>query len=249
MESKWLPPVFNWQKMVSQEFGEHAIDYSKWGYKGHNGIDIACPDGTPVMAVDHAILKKIGYEPDGYGHYVVLTHDDKSETLYAHLSEVLAKTAGQEIQRGEVIGKSGRSGCVTGPHLHLSYRTYRYDPNNGYGGYTDPREKLDSESYPVAAAGPADREDPAGSTEGSIKIGDAVEVVAVNGMNLRSSPSMESNAIAEWMMPGQRLRIAGEVVMVNGIRLWPVEKIVPGWAAEQDYDGTGLIKKVESEKE
>lgn len=87
----------------------------------HNGIDFAAVEGTPVLAVDSGQVAIADWN-GGYGLMVVLEHDSgSSETLYAHLSEILVEP-GEMVQVGQVIGLVGSTGYSTGPHLHFEYR-------------------------------------------------------------------------------------------------------------------------------
>ena len=92
----------------------------------HWGIDIAAPPGTPVLAATDGVVAGMGWDPDGYGHYVVLTHDSGWQTLYAHLQSAKSSgyvtTLGMAVRRGDAIGGLGSSGASTGPHLHFEVR-------------------------------------------------------------------------------------------------------------------------------
>ncbi len=83
-----------------------------------NAVDFGLPVGSPVLAAaaGKVIIAKTGYN-GGYGTYVVMTHADGSQTLYAHLSK-LNVVAGDTVSQGERIGSSGNTGRSTGPHLH-----------------------------------------------------------------------------------------------------------------------------------
>jgi murein DD-endopeptidase MepM/ murein hydrolase activator NlpD len=84
----------------------------------HNGIDFACSVGTPIKAVLDGIVKRAG-KGGGYGRLVEVEHEDVGLTSrYAHLSRILVKT-GRKVNRGDIIGLSGKSGLATGPHLHF----------------------------------------------------------------------------------------------------------------------------------
>ncbi len=86
----------------------------------HQGIDLAAPLGTPVKATANGNVIRIEdehFDPDKYGKYIVIQHDEVYSTMYTQLSEVLVKE-GQAVKKGEMIGKVGESGRSTGPHLH-----------------------------------------------------------------------------------------------------------------------------------
>ncbi len=93
------------------------------GVHGYNGVDLAAPVGTPVLASaegDVIIAKQGGYN-GGYGSYVVIQHGNGSQTLYSHMSRVTAYGA-QHVMKGQVIGYVGATGKATGPHLHFEIR-------------------------------------------------------------------------------------------------------------------------------
>lgn len=84
----------------------------------HNAIDIVAPEGTPVKAAMDGRAADIGYNAI-YGNYVILSHPEGYQTLYAHLSKVSVKR-GASIRQGVVLGTVGTTGYSTGPHLHFS---------------------------------------------------------------------------------------------------------------------------------
>jgi murein DD-endopeptidase MepM/ murein hydrolase activator NlpD len=90
---------------------------------GNNGVDIAALVGTPVLAsADGQIIsaKSSGYN-GGYGSMIIIKHNGKLQTLYAHLSTVDV-VVGQYVSKGQVIGAVGNTGRSTGPHLHFEVR-------------------------------------------------------------------------------------------------------------------------------
>jgi LysM repeat protein len=94
------------------------------GIHGWNAVDIASPRGTPIYAAASGtviIARSGGGWNGGYGNYVVITHENGTQTLYAHMSSVAA-SAGQSVSSGEIIGHVGRTGEATGPHLHFEVR-------------------------------------------------------------------------------------------------------------------------------
>lgn len=99
---------------VSSPFGlrGHGFDYGV-----HRGVDIAVPTGTPVRAMARGRVHFAGSLP-GYGLAVVVDHSGSTRTLYAHLSRIHVQ-AGDQLRGHDVIGLSGATGRVTGPHLHF----------------------------------------------------------------------------------------------------------------------------------
>ena len=93
------------------------------GVHGYNSIDFGCQAGTPILASasgDVVVAREGGWN-GGYGTYVVIQHDNGSQTLYAHQSDVIVFT-GQRVVQGQVIGYVGRTGKATGNHLHFEIR-------------------------------------------------------------------------------------------------------------------------------
>jgi RHS repeat-associated protein len=86
--------------------------------KYHGGLDLATKTGSDVRSMAGGKVVKIGWDPKGYGNYVVIQHPNGYYSLYAHLESTGVKK-GKEVKDGEVIGKSGNTGGSTGPHLHL----------------------------------------------------------------------------------------------------------------------------------
>lgn len=87
----------------------------------HAGIDIGAPSGTPIKAAAAGTVTYSGNAGDGYGNYVVISHGNGIQTLYAHCSKLLVKK-GQKVSQGELIAKVGSTGNSTGNHLHLEVR-------------------------------------------------------------------------------------------------------------------------------
>jgi murein DD-endopeptidase MepM/ murein hydrolase activator NlpD len=86
----------------------------------HFGIDLACPEGTPIRAADDGVVLFSG-EQRGYGKLILVAHDRDVVTVYAHNARNLV-SAGEKVGRGEEIGRVGRTGNATGPHLHFEVR-------------------------------------------------------------------------------------------------------------------------------
>ncbi len=93
------------------------------GIHGYNGVDIAAPRGTPILASagGEVIVSRQGGWNGGYGNYIVIQHDNGTQTLYSHNSENIV-SVGQSVVRGQVIGYVGSSGKSTGSHVHFEIR-------------------------------------------------------------------------------------------------------------------------------
>lgn len=93
------------------------------GLHGYNAIDLAAPVGTPIFAAANGrvMISRAGGWNGGYGTYIVIEHQNGTQTLYSHNSRNLV-SVGQSVVQGQVIGYIGTSGKTTGPHLHFEIR-------------------------------------------------------------------------------------------------------------------------------
>ena len=90
-------------------------------YRYHYGTDVKVYTGDTISCAFDGMIRIIDYEPKGYGHYIVVRHDNGLETVYAHLSRVLVHE-NQRVHCGEPIGLGGNTGRSTGSHLHFEIR-------------------------------------------------------------------------------------------------------------------------------
>jgi murein DD-endopeptidase MepM/ murein hydrolase activator NlpD len=132
---------------VSQWYGGNAATYSQFKMKGHNGIDLAVPVGTPVFAPISGIVKVID-DKEGYGlHIKIRNASSGCEVVLGHLSGCLVKD-GDFVGCYQKIALSGNSGFSTGAHIHIGIRFLIpsekdiwswevRDYCNGYFGYVD----------------------------------------------------------------------------------------------------------------
>jgi murein DD-endopeptidase MepM/ murein hydrolase activator NlpD len=89
---------------------------------GHNdGIDLAVPQGTSVMAAENGVVAYAGNELKGYGNLILIRHANNWVSAYAHNEEILVKR-GDKVRRGQIIAKAGASGSVTQPQVHFELR-------------------------------------------------------------------------------------------------------------------------------
>ena len=117
---QWPLPVAG---TITSQFG-HRVDPITGEVSSHTGTDIACAEGTPILAAaDGTVTVANGLDSWGgsYGYYIQIDHGGGLETLYAHCSSICV-TTGQQVQAGQVIGYVGHTGRVTGSHLHLEVR-------------------------------------------------------------------------------------------------------------------------------
>lgn len=119
------------KKAMGERFASPiAIKYrmtSGFGYRGdpftgvrqfHNGIDMACPQGTPVLSTMAGKVVAVAWS-NVYGNYIIVDHGNGYQTMYGHLSKTLVKK-GQEVSQKSRLGLVGSTGYSTGPHLHFT---------------------------------------------------------------------------------------------------------------------------------
>ena len=114
---QWPLPVAG---TITSQFG-HRVDPITGEVSSHTGTDIACAEGTPILAAaDGTVIVANGLDSWGgsYGYYIQIDHGGGLETLYAHCSSICV-TTDQQVQAGQVIGYVGHTGRATGSHLHL----------------------------------------------------------------------------------------------------------------------------------
>lgn len=107
----------------------------------HHGIDLPYPEGTPVVAAFNGTVRVSTYNNGGYGNLVIIRHDNKLETYYAHLHRRLVNP-GQVVKAGDTIGLGGSTGRSRGPHLHFETRYL--------GTHFNPARIIDFQNYKLA---------------------------------------------------------------------------------------------------
>ena len=112
---EYLPSAFDGYIWPAQGILTSGYGW-RWG-RMHQGIDIAAPIGTPVLAAASGQVINAGWH-GGYGNLIKLKHLDGSLTLYAHNQKILV-THGQKVNQGEQIAEMGSTGRSTGSHLHF----------------------------------------------------------------------------------------------------------------------------------
>lgn len=121
--------IFSWpidpkHFWLSSLFGPRKKPNGTWGF--HYGLDMAAIRGTPVHAAASGIVVE-AYADKGFGKTILLSHNSQFQTRYAHLDKILIKP-GQTIERGQLIGRVGRTGNVRGrydgSHLHFEVNSF-----------------------------------------------------------------------------------------------------------------------------
>lgn len=121
-----------WQAPVGVKSSHnYSAGGSMWSSGTHTGVDFPVATGTELHAVGNATVTEAGWG-GRYGNNIVLKMTDGTYTQYAHLSRVDVKV-NQKVTTGQVIGLTGATGNVTGPHLHFEART-----GPAYGSDIDP---------------------------------------------------------------------------------------------------------------
>lgn len=113
------PNLWPVEGQVTGSFGERIDPFNGEG-AFHSGVDIGTSYGHPIVAPADGIVT-LTDNMGGYGKTIMIDHGNAISTRYGHLSG-FAVTAGQKVQRGDVIGYVGESGRSTGPHLHYEVR-------------------------------------------------------------------------------------------------------------------------------
>ena len=105
------------------------------GGVNNDGIDISVPEGTAVKATENGVVVYAGDELEGFGNLVLVRHSDGWVSAYAH-NKSLEVSRGDEVRRGEIIARSGRTGDANMPKLHFELRknSTPVDPLKHLGG-------------------------------------------------------------------------------------------------------------------
>lgn len=114
-DASWISPVSGYT--VTSPFGMRVhpvLGVSRM----HNGIDMACAQGTPIYATRAGKVTVASYQAGGAGNYVSINHLDGFSSIYMHMTHYVV-SAGQNVSQGQLIGYVGSTGISTGPHLHF----------------------------------------------------------------------------------------------------------------------------------
>ena len=126
----WIEPVSGYT--ITSAFGYRKAP-TAGASTNHQGIDMACPTGTPIYATRSGTVTKASYQAGGAGYYVSINHGDGFGSIYMHMTRYVVST-GQSVSQGQLIGYVGSTGISTGPHLHFGI---------SYGGtYVNPMAYL-----------------------------------------------------------------------------------------------------------
>lgn len=211
--------------IITQKFGETITDS-----KGHTGIDLYQPIGTPVYAAEGGEILAAGminnaYGNTAYGNCVLIDHKNGYYTFYAHMNTVRVKT-GMSVIQGAVIGTVGATGNVTGPHLHFEVRT---NPVWNRKNFIDPESVLKIENpNPI-------KQNEKNNSE--FNIGDNVKISG-SLVNMRKSAGYSGEIITE-LKNGVNLKIIGNKETKDGLDWYPVQ--INGYVASTN----GFVSLIE----
>ena len=112
-------PSLDWSGLITSTFGNRPYPGVGTGTSNHTGLDIAPGLGIEISAVKGGtVLFVRDSGSSGYGKHLAINHGGGYVTLYAHCSQILVRE-GEKVSAGQVIAKVGKTGWVTGPHLHI----------------------------------------------------------------------------------------------------------------------------------
>ena len=130
-----IQPVKNEDlKRMASGFGMRLHPILK-SWRMHNGMDFTSPKGTPIFASGNGKIKK-AHRSATFGKVVYIDHGYGYETIYAHMSKIVAKR-GQKVKRGDIIGYVGNTGRSAAPHLHYEVHKNGRPVNPIYYYYGD----------------------------------------------------------------------------------------------------------------
>lgn len=111
-------------KRISSSFGSRRMHPILHIARPHEGVDLAAPLGTPIKASSDGRIVYRGRK-GGYGKAIVIHHNRKYTTLYAHMSHFASRLhVGSHVKEGQIIGYVGMTGLATGPHLHYEFHIF-----------------------------------------------------------------------------------------------------------------------------
>jgi murein DD-endopeptidase MepM/ murein hydrolase activator NlpD len=106
---------------VSSGFTESRLHPILRDWRAHKGVDLQAPVGTKVRSTADGVIDFVGQQR-GYGNVIIIKHNAKQTTLYAHLNEFAdGLRVGSKVRQGDTIGTVGMTGWTTGPHLHFEF--------------------------------------------------------------------------------------------------------------------------------
>lgn len=185
-------------------------DFGPRRYRYHFGTDLRINVGDSVVAAFSGKIRIIDYEARGYGHYIVIRHENGLETVYAHLSQVLVHLD-QYVKAGELIALGGNTGRSTGPHLHfeMRYLGNALNPASIVNFYTG---KVHNDIYQITKRKSFYYQQEVKVIHAAkfytVRKGDTLSHIAIrNGVSVKSICKLNGIKANKKLKPGQRLRV------------------------------------------
>ena len=113
--ASWVTPVSGYRLTSAFGMRKHPV---LGVTRMHNGVDMACAQGTPIYATRAGKVTRTAYQAGGAGNYVSINHLDGFSSIYMHMTHYVV-SQGQTVSQGQLIGYVGSTGISTGPHLHF----------------------------------------------------------------------------------------------------------------------------------
>ncbi len=189
--------------MITSDFGPRR-------YRYHYGTDLRLNVGDSVRAAFSGKVRIIDYEARGYGHYVVIRHDNGLETVYAHLSQVMVELD-QVVKGGELIALGGNTGRSTGPHLHfeIRYLGNAINPASIINFYTG---QVHNDTYQITKRKSFYYQHDVKAQQAAkyykVRKGDTLGQIALrNGTSVKALCRLNSIKLKKLLQPGQKIRV------------------------------------------
>ena len=106
---------------ITKLFGTPPLTGITYRAGYHTGLDLVGIDSKDILACEAGTVTTVGYDSDGWGNYVKIKGMSGNTIIYCHL-EIQTVVVGANVKEGDVIGREGATGQVTGRHLHLEFR-------------------------------------------------------------------------------------------------------------------------------
>ena len=177
-------------------------------YRMHKGTDIKVQIGDSIRSAWPGQVRIVGWDPRGYGYYVVIRHDNGLETIYGHLSRPLVDEY-ERVPAGYVIGLGGNTGRSTGSHLHLEIRYLgeAMNPANVID-FTTGKLKNDQEYVIGIKAMKQARAEQAAMKYHKVKSGDTLSGIAKRyGTTVRKLCQLNKIKETKVLQIGQKIRV------------------------------------------
>ena len=177
-------------------------------YRMHKGTDIKVQVGDSIRSAWSGQVRIVGWDPRGYGYYVVIRHDNGLETIYGHLSRPLVDEY-ERVPAGYVIGLGGNTGRSTGSHLHLEIRYLgeAMDPAK-FIDFTSGQLKQKDEYVIGIKAMKQARAEQAAMKWHKVKSGDTLSGIAKKyGTSVRTICRLNNIKETKLLQIGQKLRV------------------------------------------